>query len=93
LLKDTISRVSGQTRLRRSAGVLGTKSSFPRSDIRCRAVCFRFILSGYHFYQAVSTLYQSPKSRFRNCHCEGTEAISDFLMRLSRTFQVLAMIE
>jgi hypothetical protein len=41
----------------------------------------------------LSTNVSPPKSRFRNCHCEGTEAISSFLMRLPRTLQVLAMTE
>jgi len=36
---------------------------------------------------------KAPKSRFRNCHCEGTEAISLFSMRLPRTLQVLAMTD
>ena len=55
LLKDAISRVSGQTRLRRSAGVPGTKSSFRRSDMRDITVCFLFMLSRYHFYRTIST--------------------------------------
>jgi hypothetical protein len=33
----------------------------------------------------------APKFRFRNCHCEGTEAIWRFSVRLPRTLQVLAM--
>ena len=57
LLKDAISRVSGQTRLRRSAGVPGTKSSFRRSDIWYMAVYFLSMLSRYHFYRTISTLY------------------------------------
>jgi hypothetical protein len=32
-----------------------------------------------------------PNPDLENCHCDGTEAIPLFSMRLPRTFQVLAM--
>jgi hypothetical protein len=34
--------------------------------------------------QEIPSLLFTPKFRFRNCHCEGTEAISPFSMRLPR---------
>jgi len=34
-----------------------------------------------------------PNCDLENCHCEGTEAIPSFSVRLPRTFQVLAMTE
>ena len=48
MLKDAISRVRGQTRPIRSAGVPGTYSSLRRSDIRCLTAWFLFMSLLYH---------------------------------------------
>jgi len=37
--------------------------------------------------------FLDPNPDLENCHCEGSEAIPPFSVRLPRTFQVLAMTE
>jgi len=64
LFKDAISRVNGQTRPRRSAGVPGTKPLFRLSDILYLDICVLFILSNYHFHGAISTLMLALNNRF-----------------------------